>query len=91
MKLQRLKLDNLRAIKVMSKPMVVLDLVEPQSVKIGGSIHVGGWGGRPSKKAPAKGVAIVSDGKQLPVFPKIGLKREDVARAYKDDSLKNSG
>lgn len=78
--------------KVISKPGGgFVDLIAPQVVNIGGSIRAAGWAADLQKKAPAKGVVIVSAGKQLPISPKIGLKREDVARVFKDDNLKNSG
>jgi len=69
-----------------------VDVIEPvEKVPVNSLIHTGGWAQDPYKKIPAKGVVILSDGKQLSVSPQIGFERQDVAKALKNDGLLKSG
>jgi hypothetical protein len=68
-----------------------VDIIEPEEVSINGTIHTGGWAYDPQKILPAKGVIIIANDKPLPISPQMGFKREDVAKAYRNDNLINSG
>jgi predicted SAM-dependent methyltransferase len=78
--------------KVVSKTSAgFVDIVEPERVSKDALIHMGGWAYDPQKKVHAEGVVIVCDGKQLLISPNMGLQREDVAKALKNEKLTTTG
>ena len=69
-----------------------VDVIEPvEKIPLNTLIHMGGWVYDPYKILTAKGVVILSDGKQLSVSPQVGFERQDVAKALKNDGLLKSG
>lgn len=78
--------------KVISKYTAgFVDVVEPETVSAAGTIHTGGWAYDPQNMVPVERVVLLADGKQLSVIPAMGLKREDVAKALKNEKLMNTG
>lgn len=68
-----------------------VDTLDPQKVSVNEPVHAGGWAYDPQRKTPAMGVVILADGSQLPVVVPYNLKREDVAKALKNDGLADTG
>jgi hypothetical protein len=68
-----------------------VDTVEPQKAQLNTKIHVGGWAADLKKMTSAKAVIAVVDGKQAAVPIQMGMKREDVAKAYRNNNLVKAG
>ena len=63
-----------------------VDVVEPKTSKITGEIHAAGWAYDPQQKVPSKTVVIVTEGKPLPILPKMEVERKDVAQVLNTEA-----
>jgi hypothetical protein len=68
-----------------------IDIIDPEKAAVDTDIHVGGWAADLKKKVPAKAVIGLFDGKQAQVSIRMGMERNDIAKAFKNSSLARSG
>jgi hypothetical protein len=65
--------------------------VTPPNPKQQGSVFLRGWAQDLKLQKPAQELVVLSDGKAVTVPIKTGLKREDVAKTFKNNNLTYTG